>query len=57
MKIKVTEDAELRDRLRKFIMKNDGQCPCCSERKCICEEFLNQNIGACECGLYIKIEK
>lgn len=61
MTIKVTDDIELRDAIRKALKDNQGYCPCRLEHKpeykCMCKEFLEQEIGECHCGLYIKTEK
>ena len=61
MKIKVTSDIQLRDKIRQALAENDGYCPCRLEKtedtKCMCKEFLEQESGSCHCGLYIKTEK
>ena len=58
MKIKVTNDVELRDKIRQALKENDGYCPCRLEKtpetKCMCKEFLEQESGPCHCGLYYK---
>lgn len=58
MKIKVTNDVELRDKIRQALKENDGYCPCrlkkTPETKCMCKEFLEQESGPCHCGLYYK---
>lgn len=61
MRIKVTSDIQLRDKIRQSLAENDGYCPCRLEKtedtKCMCKEFLEQESGSCHCGLYIKTEK
>ena len=61
MKIKVTDDVELKEKIRQALKDNMGYCPCKLERtedtKCMCKEFLEQDLGPCHCGLYIKVEK
>ena len=60
MKIKVTNNVELRDKMRQALKENDGYCPCRLEKtpetKCMCKEFLEQESGPCHCGLYVKEE-
>ena len=60
MKIKVTEDKQHAENIRKLLKSNGGYCPCRlvknEETKCICKEFLEQDEGACHCGLYIKVK-
>ena len=52
------KDKERAEKIRAKIKENDGYCPCKLEKtedtKCICEEFLEQGVGECNCGLYIK---
>lgn len=61
MKIKVTEDTELANQIRAKLKECNGLCPCklidAPENHCMCKEFLEQGVGECHCGLYIKIEK
>ena len=58
MTIKVSEDKELVQEIRRKIIENDGYCPCKTQKtpdtKCICKEFMEQESGECHCGLYIK---
>ena len=58
MRIRATKDEELKAAIRKALEENDGYCPCRTERtpetKCMCKEFLEQESGACHCGLYVK---
>lgn len=60
MKFRVTDDIELKEKIRQAIKENGGYCPCKLEQnentKCICKEFLEQGLGSCHCGLYIKEE-
>lgn len=52
------KDKERAEKIRAKIRENDGYCPCKLEKtedtKCICKEFLEQGVGECHCGLYIK---
>jgi len=52
------KDKERAEKIRAKIKENDGYCPCKLEKtedtKCICKEFLEQGVGECHCGLYIK---
>lgn len=60
MKFRVTDDTELKEKIRQAIKENGGYCPCKLEQnentKCICKDFLEQGLGPCHCGLYIKEE-
>lgn len=60
MKFRVTDDIELKEKIRQAIKENGGYCPCKLEQnentKCICKEFFEQGLGPCHCGLYIKEE-
>ena len=56
--IKVTQDKELENTIRKALKDNDGYCPCrvqkTKDTKCMCKEFREQTSGECHCGLYYK---
>jgi len=59
MKIKVSDDTELVQKIRKKLKENGGYCPCVIDKnedtKCMCKEFRSQSTpGECHCGLYIK---
>ena len=61
MKVKVTDNVELRDEIRQKLKENNGYCPCrlekIPENKCMCKEFIEQQkLGPCHCGLYEKVE-
>lgn len=60
MKIRVTDDKDLAEEIRTKLKENGGYCPCSlvhdDDHKCMCKEFLGQEIGSCHCGLYIKTE-
>lgn len=60
MKIKPTDDVELRKQIQQALKNNENYCPCRLERtedtKCICKDFREQKSGICYCGLYIKEE-
>lgn len=59
MKIKLNEDKEIVEEIKKALKENDGYCPCRIEKtpdtKCMCKEFREQKEqGYCHCGLYYK---
>lgn len=58
MVIKLSEDKELVQEIRKKLKQNCGYCPCIIEKtedtKCMCKEFREQKSGECHCGLYVK---
>ena len=58
MAIRLSEDKELVQEIRKKIKENNGYCPCKigknDDTKCPCKEFREMNEGECHCGLYIK---
>lgn len=63
MKIKVNENKEVVETIRKGLEEKDGYCPCklgkLPENKCMCEEFKSQIAdpnfeGYCHCMLYYK---
>lgn len=58
MKIKLNNDLEIVQEIRKQLKDNDGYCPCRLEKtldtKCMCKEFKMQDEGLCHCGLYEK---
>lgn len=60
MRIRVTSDVELKEKIRKALKDNDGYCPCklehIEDNRCMCKEFLGQEPGPCHCGLYVKEE-
>lgn len=60
MKIIINPDKEIVVKIKDLIKKNNGYCPCVLEKnedtKCMCKDFLEQEIGECHCGLYIRIE-
>lgn len=57
MKIRINPKADA-ENIRKAIKLNGGYCPCAfvktPDTKCICKDFLDQEEGLCNCGLYIK---
>lgn len=59
MKIKLNDDVELVQEIRKQLKDNDGYCPCRimknSDTLCMCKEFREMESGVCHCGLYEKI--
>ena len=60
MKIRSNPNKELVKEIREKLKENDGYCPCkivkSKDTKCICKEFIEQGLGPCHCGLYIKEE-
>lgn len=60
MKIRSNPNRELVKEIREKLKENDGYCPCKivknEDTKCICKEFIEQGLGSCHCGLYIKEE-
>lgn len=62
-KIRLNENKEIVDEIKKGLKENGGYCPCRREikedNKCICREFREQIAdqdfeGYCHCGLYYK---
>lgn len=62
MKIRVSDNIELVNDIRKQLKDNGGFCPCVlpafhnEDTKCPCKEFREMASGTCHCGLYIKEE-
>ena len=64
MKMHVTDNELIKQKIREALRKNDGYCPCVFNSKgkkeylCPCEEFFEeiQPGHNCHCGLYIKDE-
>lgn len=61
LKIILTDNEEIKTRIREGLKKTGGYCPCELEHtpdtKCMCKNFREQNTpGACHCGLYVKEE-
>ena len=65
MKVKITENEKVRNKIREALKNNNFYCPCIldskgkEEYKCMCEDFLH-NVKAgeyCHCGLYYKEEE
>ena len=53
MNIKFTKDQELKDKILQYIKEN-GECP--NGLQCLCQNIIDQGVGPCKCGLYIKTE-
>lgn len=64
MKVKKTDDLDLRNEIETKLKLNDGYCPCrltkTSDTKCMCKEFRDMiksdKVGECHCGLYVIYE-
>ena len=66
IKIKLNNDKELVEVIRRTLKENDGFCPCrvekTKETRCMCKDFLDMveagKTGLCHCGLYegVKVE-
>ena len=60
MSIKINDDKELVEEIKKQLKENDGYCPCVLTKtpadKCMCKEFrkkIESNTpGLCHCGLF-----
>ena len=62
MTLRVSDNRELVEEVRRKLRDNDGYCPCKlikdETTKCPCAETINElPVGQeCHCGLYIKVE-
>lgn len=60
MTIKTNSNREIVDSVRAALKENGGYCPCSlvkdEEHKCMCKDFIEQGLGPCHCGLYVKVE-
>ena len=60
MVININPDRDFVIEVRKKLKDNNGYCPCklikSPENKCMCKDFIEQDEGACHCGLYIKVK-
>lgn len=63
--IKLNEDKEYVELMRKKLEENDGYCPCKKNKtpdtKCMCKEFRDllkddSYEGFCHCLLYLKVK-
>lgn len=59
MKIKLSNNKELVEKIKQKLKDNDNYCPCRliknEDTKCPCKEFREQEEpGECHCGLYYK---
>ena len=58
IKIRLTDDMELRKEIIEKLKANEGYCPCALVRSldtvCMCKEFRDMEEGTCHCGLYVK---
>ena len=58
IKIRLTNDMELRKEIIEKLKANDGYCPCALVRTtdtvCMCKEFRDMEERTCHCGLYVK---
>ena len=65
MKVKVTDNEIIKNKVRAALKENDFYCPCVVDSKgkveylCMCQDFReNTKAGeTCFCGLYIKTEE
>ena len=61
MKITTNNDTKKVLEIRKKLRENCMYCPTKKEHiednLCMCKEFLEQDVGECSCGLYIKLDK
>ena len=61
LRIRLTDDHDLRDEIRQALQLNGGYCPCSLDKtddtRCMCKAFREQQMmGSCHCGLYIKYQ-
>ena len=58
IKIRLTDDMELRKEIIEKLKANDGYCPCAlvktPDTACMCKEFREMEEGTGHCGLYVK---
>ena len=58
IKIRLTDDMELRKEIIEKLKANEGYCPCALVRSpdtvCMCKEFRDMEEGTCHFGLYVK---
>ena len=58
IKIRLTNDMQLRKEIIEKLKANDGYCPCAlvktPDTVCMCKEFRDMEEGTCHCGLYVK---
>ena len=61
MRIEVSKNKELVEKIRQKLRENNGYCPCRvvknEDTKCPCKDFREGPIGECHCGLYVKTEE
>lgn len=62
MRVTVSDNKELVNKIRNKLKENGGYCPCSLKKsedtKCVCKDFIeNIKSGPCHCGLYIKLEE
>lgn len=61
MRITTNADVQKVMEIRKKLQENNGYCPTKKEHicdnLCVCKEFIEQGLGECTCGLYVKIDK
>ena len=72
MRIKISEDKELVQEIRNKLKENKEKygkqfCPCVlpteyiaennADYVCMCKAFMEQEIGECHCGLYVKVNE
>lgn len=56
--LRLNDDKDLVDTLKRLIKENGGYCPCAVEKnedtKCMCKEFREADSGMCHCGLFVR---
>lgn len=65
MRAKITDNEQIKAKVREALKANDFYCPCVVDSKgkaeylCMCQDFReNTKVGeTCFCGLYIKTEE
>lgn len=61
MKVTTTQDTKKLIDVRQALKENNMYCPTkkehIPENLCMCKKFLEQDVGKCDCGLYIKLDK
>lgn len=60
LRVVISDNKELVEKIREQLKQRGNHCPCKliqnEDTLCPCKEFLEQGVGECHCGLYIKTE-